>query len=231
MWVGGCVTAPMAWPSPPGGDAGVYTDRWKWPLGAVLGHLCTLLRREDRASRWWGRRSVHGLAKTASRRRFGAFVYTVAPLRTAVATQECTQIGQNGLSTPFWGICVHCCAVVDRRGDAGVYTDWPKWPLDTVLGHLCTLLRRCGQTWGRRSVHRLAKTASRRRFGAFVYTVAPRFAEASTHTNPRRARDVPRLEKSTRSASGPLRARQAVFKLVHQQPDVVHGGFRLGVQV
>ena len=26
-------------------DAGVYTNRRKWPLGAILGHLCTLLRR------------------------------------------------------------------------------------------------------------------------------------------------------------------------------------------
>ena len=26
----------------------MYTDRWKWPLGAVLGHSCTLLRRELR---------------------------------------------------------------------------------------------------------------------------------------------------------------------------------------
>jgi len=168
VWVGGCVTAPVAWPSPPGGDAGVYTDRWKWPLDAVLGHLCTLLRREDRSS---------------------------------------------------------------GRGDAGVYTDWHKWTLDAVSGHLCTLLRRCGQPWVCKSVHRLAKMASRRRFGAFVYTVATRFAEASTHTNPRRAKDVPGLEKSTRSASGPLRARQAAFELVHQQPDVVHGGLRLGVQV
>ena len=32
------------------GDKGVYTDRRKWSLGAVLGHLCTLLRREGRAS-------------------------------------------------------------------------------------------------------------------------------------------------------------------------------------
>ena len=30
--------------------------------------------------------------------------------RAAVRTQECTQISQNGLSGPFWGICVHCCA-------------------------------------------------------------------------------------------------------------------------
>ena len=111
VWVGGCVTAPVAWPSPPGGDAGVYTDRWKRPLDAVLGHLCTLLR----------------LARI---------------VRAAVATQECTQIGQNGLSTPFRGTCVHCCAVADNRGYAGVYTDWPRWPLDAVSGHLCTLLRR-----------------------------------------------------------------------------------------
>ena len=40
------IVGPVA---PPGhargrGDAGVYTNRRKWPLGAVLGHLCTLLR-------------------------------------------------------------------------------------------------------------------------------------------------------------------------------------------
>ena len=44
------VVGPVA---PPGrasgrGDAGVYTDRRKRPLGAVSGHLCTLLRRELR---------------------------------------------------------------------------------------------------------------------------------------------------------------------------------------
>ena len=68
-----------------------------------------------------------------------------------------------------------------------MYTDWRKWALDAVSGHLCTLLHRCGQPWVCRSVHRSAKTASRRWFGAFVYTVATRFAKASTHTNPRRA--------------------------------------------
>ena len=58
-----------------------------------------------------------------------------------------------------------------QGGDAGVYTDRPKWPLGVVLGHLCTLLRRCGQTWGRNSVHKWEGRASPRRFGAFVYTV------------------------------------------------------------
>ena len=57
---------------------------------------------------------------------------------------------------------------------SGVYTDRRKWPLDAVLGHSCTLLRRCGQTWGRRSVHRSGETAPRHRSEAFVYTVATR---------------------------------------------------------
>ena len=68
------------------------------------------------------------------------------------------------------------------RGYAGVYTDRRKRPLGSVLGHLCTLLRRCGQTWVRRSVHRLAKTAPRSRFGSFVYTVAMRVASGGTST-------------------------------------------------
>ena len=134
VWVGGRVTALAAWPqiqepwhhkshravdvvgpmTPPGrasgrGDAGVYTDRRKRPLGAVLGHSCTLLRRCGQVRE---RRSVHRSAKMASRRGFGALVYTVAPARVAratVGTQKCTQIGENGLSEPFWGICVHCC--------------------------------------------------------------------------------------------------------------------------
>ena len=50
----------------------------------------------------------------------------VAPpgARPAVGTKECTQIGKNDLSEPFRGIRVHCCAVADRHGGAGVYTDW-----------------------------------------------------------------------------------------------------------
>ena len=44
------------------------------------------------------------------------FVWVVASLpwrrggcHRHAATQECTQIGETGLSDPFWGICVHCC--------------------------------------------------------------------------------------------------------------------------
>ena len=47
--------------------------------------------------------------------------------------------GAMGPSTPWnpWPRPVARAAV----GDAGVYTDWRKWPLDAVSGHLCTLLR------------------------------------------------------------------------------------------
>ena len=61
------------------------------------------------------RRSVHRSPKTASQHRFGAFVYTAAPREDRASD----------------------------RGDAGVYTDWPKWPLRVVLGRLCTLLGCC----------------------------------------------------------------------------------------
>ena len=61
----------------------------------------------------WDRNSVHKWEDRASRCRFGAFVYTVATREDRASdrgdSQECTQIGENGLSEPFWGTCVHCC--------------------------------------------------------------------------------------------------------------------------
>ena len=74
-------------------------------------------------------------------------------LTARAVTQECTQIGQNGLSAPFWGICVHCCAV--------------------GLG--------CGWPWDRNSVHKWEDRASPHRIGAFVYTVATRKDRSSDH--------------------------------------------------
>ena len=70
--------------------------------------------------------------------------------REAWGTQECTQIGKNGLSGLFWGIRVHCC---DSRGSRA----------------------RPGE---RRSVHKLVEMASRSRFGSIVYTVATREGHA-----------------------------------------------------
>ena len=97
--------------------------------------------------------------------------------RAVVGTQECTQIGQNGLSAPFWGVCVHCWAV-------GLGCGWPwdrnsvhKWEDRASPRRIGTfvytvgLLRCCGQARGRRSVHRSAEMTPRSRFGAFVYTV------------------------------------------------------------
>ena len=129
-------------------------------------------------------------------------------LTARVTTQSVHRSVEMAPSAPFWGICVHCCAV--------------------GLG--------CGWPWDRNSVHKWEDRVSRCRFGAFVYTVASRvtiriatrsaqggtsasatmacrrrplagplawsgrqalrewrrcqvgiFAEASTHTNPRRA--------------------------------------------
>ena len=60
------------------------------------------------------RRSVHRSVEMAPRCRFGAFVYTVA----------------------LWAW------VVGGLGIATVYTNGRIGPLDAVLGHLCTLLRR-----------------------------------------------------------------------------------------
>ena len=89
VWVGGGVTAPVAWASGPSALA----SRGPW------GRRCRGTRGPARSrERPWVCRSVHRSAKMASRRRFGAFVYTVAPLRADVGAQECTQIGANGLS-------------------------------------------------------------------------------------------------------------------------------------
>ena len=75
------------------------------------------------------RRSVHRSAKMASRRRFGAFVYTVGP----------------------WAW------VVGGLGIAIVYTNGRIGPLGTVLGHLCTLLRRESRYESRRELRQVAR--------------------------------------------------------------------------
>ena len=46
--------------------------------------------------------------------------------RVAVVTQECTQIGENGLSTLVWGVRVHCCDAIRQGVDPH---EPPKSPL------------------------------------------------------------------------------------------------------
>ena len=59
------------------GDAGVYTNRWKWPLGAILGHLCTLLRRE---SRYESRRELRQVARAPQPPRRAGGASSLVPL-------------------------------------------------------------------------------------------------------------------------------------------------------
>ena len=102
------------------------------------------------------RRGVHRSAKMASRRRFGAFVYTIGP----------------------WAW------VVGGLGIAIVYTNGRIGPLRTVLGRLCTplrLARRPVVTQGDAGVYTNRwKWPPRDRFGVFVYTVATRVATRVT---------------------------------------------------
>ena len=74
VWVGGCVTVPVAWASGPStlASRGPWGRRCRGTrdtarVRAPAGSVCPQ-----------GQRSVHRLAKTVSWRRFGAFVYTVA---------------------------------------------------------------------------------------------------------------------------------------------------------
>ena len=104
--------------------------------------------------------------------------------RAAVGMQECTQISENGLSAPFRGICVHCCAIAGRRGGAGVYTDRRKWPFGATTARIQNAP--FGEAHTQNAPFREGDTprvrlyVSRRlQSGAFVYTVATRFAEAA----------------------------------------------------
>ena len=70
VWVACCVTTPAACVSVRSERLGI-TGPW----GRRRRGTCSPARWRERS---WGRRSVHRLAKMASRRRSGAFVYTVA---------------------------------------------------------------------------------------------------------------------------------------------------------
>ena len=97
------------------------------PFRGICVHCCAV----GLGCGWpWDHNSVHKWEDRASPHRIGPFVYTVAPLRTDVGTQECTQIGKNGPSAPFWAICVHCC---DARCDASCDARSGKVPCTASL--------------------------------------------------------------------------------------------------
>ena len=93
-------------------------------------------------------------------------------VRATVGTQECTQIGQNGLSAPFWGICVHCCdASRDTNRDASCLRQVARAPQPP---------RRAG---GAPSLAPLA-WSGRQALSEWRRCQVGIFAEASTYTNP-----------------------------------------------
>ena len=178
MWVGGCVTAPTAWASPPRRRHGSVHKSAEMAPRCRFGAFVYTVATRGSFERPWGRRSVHKWEDRASPRRFGAFVYTVAPREDRASD----------------------------RGDAGVYTDRPKWPLGAVSGHLCTLLQRESQYESRRELRQVARAPQPPWRAGCASSLAPLawsgrqalrewrrcqvgiLAEASTHTNPRRAR-------------------------------------------
>ena len=126
VWAGGCVTVPVAWASGPStlASRGPWGRRCRGTRDTARSREPSLVARRPGAGTCGvglppGAKSVHRLAKMVSWSCFGPFVYTVAPLWTDVGAQECTQIGENGSSIPFWGIRVHCCDARIARAASG----------------------------------------------------------------------------------------------------------------
>ena len=65
---------------------------------------------------------------------------------TQLASQQCTQMAQNGVERPFSPICVHSCVPTPVHNVATVYTNAPKWLREAVFANLCTLLRHHGRS-------------------------------------------------------------------------------------
>ena len=122
---------------PPGrasgrGVAGVYTDRRKRPLGAVLGHSCTLLRRCNTAR---PRGTAPGLRRRAARAasRRGAS-WSDASRKGAVCGSH---VAQTAL---FRHVTTReTRGATPPRQPAGHYGEWPNWA--NVLGQPPARLR------------------------------------------------------------------------------------------
>ena len=170
VWVGGCVTAPVAWASgpsaPPGrasgrGYAGVYTDWRKWPLGATTARM---------RSAPFGHVAVASLVQNALFRR----------VRFSSPAQTWSHLTQR--------------RILRRRSHVKAQSA----PATSRKGALCATARMQNALFGeahtQNALFRESDTprmrlsvSCRLQSGAFVCTVATRFAETSTHTNPRRA--------------------------------------------
>ena len=70
-------------------------------------------------------------------------------LASQLASQQCTQMPQNGSERPFSPICVHSCVTTAARATsrvATVYTNAPKRRREAIFADLCTLLRHHGRS-------------------------------------------------------------------------------------
>ena len=59
---------------------------------------------------------------------------------TQLASQQCTQMPQNGTERPFSPICVHSFVLTSVHNGAKVYTNTPKRLQGAIFADLCTLL-------------------------------------------------------------------------------------------
>ena len=136
MWVGGCVTAPMG------------RRRHTMAVEALVSPDAARVATRGAAHSATRSNSVHKWQKTVSRGHSRRLVYTVAsprPARTILASQQCTQMPQNGAKRPFSPICVHSCVPTSVHNGATVHTNGPKQLQEATLANLCTLLCLRGQ--------------------------------------------------------------------------------------
>ena len=114
---------------------------------------------------WWLRRLCH-LTQLASR-----FV-------SRLASQQCTQMPQNGAERPFWPICVHSCVPtsVHNSATAQQCTQTPQngaeRPDPPICVHYCNPKATHNPSPRPNSVHKCPETAPRGRFRRSVYTPA-----------------------------------------------------------
>ena len=164
-------------------SATVYTNGPERRRRAVFANLCTLLRPP--------------VSSPAA--------------RATPASQQCTQMAQNGSERTFSAICVHYCVPCVTTGRpcdprvAIVYTNGPERRRRDVFADLCTLLcphrppaRASRRSSRHNSVHKCPETASRGRFRRSVYTIASPCVPTAARV-------------ATVYTNGPERLREAVF--------------------
>ena len=114
---------------------------------------------------WRLRRSRH-LTQLASR-----FV-------SRLASQQCTQMPQNGSEGPFWPICVHYCVPMSVHNNATAQQctqtlqSGAERPDPPICVHYCDPKATHNPSPRRNSVHKCPKTTSRGHFHRSVYTPA-----------------------------------------------------------